>query len=626
MLEEKAHFFKRAQDSGIVQFIDKSGQSGEELPHELQRLSSAIRLVNSLPVLPQEDVEDLSYVDTIVAQLRSLHQREEALREERRMLRQETVRVGAFGDFNLKDIAFIEESGERKVQFFCAKKGMREAADEMPGIIYIGYDHGLDYFLSVQKESMQFDGMIEMRVDQPLGALQRRMLEVDREIYAIEDKIRPFAKYNTLFHKGLIAKLNSYNLSTSQEYIETLLGDHLFATEGWVATNKEYELQKLLSDGHIHCEQIAIEEDETIPTFLENEGAARVGEDLVQIYDTPSNTDKDPSLWVLWSFAIFFAIILADGGYGLLFLGTTLFFKRKFPNIKGAGRRFLKLSQMLSISCIIWGVLSTSFLGMSIAPDNPIRKVSIVHHLVKAKTAYHFNRRDAIYDEWVAQYPTLASIEDPQLVLETAKSDANGSVKYTMLNEFTDNVMLELALLIGVIHIALSFLRYLNRDIKAIGWVAFILGAYLYIPSYLKATSMVHYIFDIQKEIALEGQYLMIGGLSFVMLVALFKDKLKGLLEVSNLIQVSGDILSYLRLYALGLAGGIVSATVNDMAGSAGIVLGLIILLVGHSINIALSLMGGVIHGLRLNFIEWYHYSFEGGGKLFRPLKLMKID
>ena len=55
-----------------------------------------------------------------------------------------------------------------------------------------------------------------------------------------------------------------------------------------------------------------------------------------------------------------------------------------------------------------------------------------------------------------------------------------------------------------------------------------------------------------------------------------------------------------------------------------GLVVGSVVILAGHSINIALGTMGGVIHGLRLNFIEWYHYSFEGEGRLFNPLRKLK--
>ena len=115
-------------------------------------------------------------------------------------------------------------------------------------------------------------------------------------------------------------------------------------------------------------------------------------------------------------------------------------------------------------------------------------------------------------------------------------------------------------------------------------------------------------------------------GLILAVGIAIFRHKLLGLLEASNLIQIFGDVLSYLRLYALGLAGSLLTATMLDLAASVPFVFGLIILLLGHAVNIVLGIMGGIIHGLRLNFLEWYHYSFEGGGRMFNPLRKQKID
>ena len=97
-----------------------------------------------------------------------------------------------------------------------------------------------------------------------------------------------------------------------------------------------------------------------------------------------------------------------------------------------------------------------------------------------------------------------------------------------------------------------------------------------------------------------------------------------GIGEITQILQVFADILSYLRLYALALASTIMAETFNDIGSTVGLVLGILVILVGHGVNIMLGTMGGVIHGLRLNFIEWYHYSFEGGGKLFAPLKKLK--
>ena len=200
-------------------------------------------------------------------------------------------------------------------------------------------------------------------------------------------------------------------------------------------------------------------------------------------------------------------------------------------------------------------------------------------------------------------------------------SEKNGHTKAEVSDTFSNNILLEFALMIGIIHIALSLLRYLWRQWAGIGWVAFMIGGYLYFPLMLKATSMVNFLGIVDKtkgpEIGLQLIYVGIGSALFL---ALVQKRLKGIGEIANLVQVFADVLSYLRLYALGLAGAIMAGTFNEMGQDVGLFLGFLVILVGHGVNIMLGIMAGVIHGLRLNFIEWYHYCFDGGGRLFRPL------
>ena len=195
------------------------------------------------------------------------------------------------------------------------------------------------------------------------------------------------------------------------------------------------------------------------------------------------------------------------------------------------------------------------------------------------------------------------------------------------MDSFNDQILFELALFIGSVHIILSLLRYVGRNWSAVGWILFIIGGYLYFPYMLKTASLLNYAFGVPgTEGAAWGLNLVYGGIGLATALALVQKKWGGLAEPMVVIQVFGDILSYLRLYALGLAGAIVAATINSMAAEAGLFFGFFILLLGHTVNIGLGIMSGVIHGLRLNFLEWYHYSFEGGGKLFTPLRLLQRE
>lgn len=615
---EREAFFKQAQEGGFVNFIDTRPVKVKEVSIEIQEMLAAIKILRGLPSVEQEETEEYTIADGLVQKILQLKHTIEKLLEEERILRLEIARVSVFGNFSREDIAYIEKEGKCKVQFFCAKQGFAHQPNLPEEVIYVGSEHNLDHFIAINKEPMQYEKMVEMHVTKTVDELRVKYESVEQELYANEKRLKTYAKYNTFLHHALVNKLNHIDLEVTQDFRQEPIEGELFAIEGWVPVTKIESLHKLVERMHVHVEEIAVEPVETVPTYLENKGMHRVGEDLVHIYDTPSSTDKDPSLWILVFFAFFFSFIVGDAGYGLVLLLVAMYIRFKVKHYTATGRRVLKLCMILAGSIIVWGTLMTSFFGITIAPDSPIRKVSLMQYLVDKKVAFHFTHHDATYDEWVKKYPDVANMTDPHEILKKAvKSDGS----YDMLNKFSDNIMMELALFIGVVHLILSMARYLDRQWTGYGWIIFLIGCYLYLPHFLGATSMINFVFNVDtKTTANGGFYLIFGGITIAWILGIVKHKWLGLLEGMTVIQIFGDVLSYLRLYALGLAGAMLTSVINDMASSMNFVFAVAIIIFGHLVNLVLGVMGGVIHGLRLNFLEWYHYSFEGGGKMFKPL------
>lgn len=631
--EDRAFFFQRAQEAGIIHFINTSPKESQNvlqnLPPRLHNTALAIKVLRGLSVVDQDETEEYGLADGIVSKIIELSHSLNALQEESRIIKLEMARVEVFGDFSLEDIAYIEKETQRKVQFFCAKSGHQDDPSVHPELLFVGSNHGLDYFIAINKGPTQYPKMTEMVIDRPYGELKHRYEEVLRDIHATEHRLKGFAKFNQFLHRAFIHQLNESDLEIAKNFVEFPLPEgKLFMVQGWVPMHKMEALSQLVLEFNVFVEEIAINDDETVPTYLENEGVSRIGEDLVSIYDTPSNKDRDPSTWVLFFFALFFSMIIGDGGYGLVLLLIAMYIRYKHSGLKGMKKRVLNLFTIIAFSCIVWGVLTTSFFGISIAPDNPVRRVSLMSWLVEKKTEYIIQHKDATYQEWVNKYPQLEGVTNPEtFLLKASNTNSNGSISYDAYGKFSDNIMMELALLVGVIHIILSMLRYVNRNWAHAGWVLFLVGAYLYTPSFLNAVSILNFAFGLDPQTAAQnGLYLMYAGFGIAVVVSVIQHKWLGLLEASVLIQIFGDVLSYLRLYALGLAGSLLTATMIDLAAGVPFIFGIAILIFGHTVNIVLGIMGGVIHGLRLNFLEWYHYSFEGGGKMFNPLKKQEIE
>ncbi len=624
--EDLDEFFEKAQNQGYIEFIPPSGKKPLETPHAIQNLLAALRILKRLPEkTPYLGGGSSDFAQEISEKIVILKSELDKLHEERRLLEAEIFRVAPFGEFSMDDVHFIEREGKRKIQFFCMKASKSRTAHFPDEVIYVGTVYDLDYFITINKKDTKYPEMIEMRIDRPLQELKSHLALVKESMHLLETELKSFSGHREFLRKCLVELLNDHNLISAKKEAQVSLLPTLFSIEAWIPENKVKAVFGMVDGMLIHAELVAKDETEKVPTYMENKGEKRLGEDLVRIYDIPSPRDKDPSGWVFWSFVFFFAMIVSDGGYGLVFLALAFFLKYKFPQAKGNVKRLFKLSFVLAIACILWGIATSSFFGMDFAPKSTFSKFSLVGYLAEKKAAYHIARQDDVWTYWTEQYPELKSVQDSQEFLDRASKVQEGKLVYGAFDDFKDAVLLEFALLIGVIHVSISLVRYLFRNFSGIGWIAFLVGGYLYFPLILHCTSLLNFLGVIDPQTAAKvGIQLIYGGIGAAFVLSIIQRRLKALAEITMVVQVFSDVLSYIRLYALALAGSMLASTFNDLGSGIGLVVGGLVILFGHLVNIQLGLMAGVIHGLRLNFIEWYHYSFEGGGKLFNPLRKIK--
>jgi V/A-type H+-transporting ATPase subunit I len=623
---EMDRFFYLAQRAGFLEFIGTAHKKALELPDEAKTLLSAIKIAKHHPIHPNEAPPFPHDPVKLAEKIVSLNADHEKFLEEERLLIAEIARISVFGDFSRSELDLLEKEAKRTFQFFCMKSDIAREISLPPEVIYVGTEYDLDYFVSVNRERTQYPKMIEILIDRPVGTLRERLLHVREELARLESDLRVFSNTLPSMQHGLIECLNEHHLELAKHDAAQPLNRSLFAIEAWVPETRVKALHGLLGSLNVECEEILVEKSDQIPTYMENKGVAKVGEDLVHVYDTPAHTDKDPSAWVIVFFSLFFALIISDAGYGLIFLLIALLLKWKFPRLEGAKKRFVKLLFILSGSCIVWGIATASYFGMEIGPENPLRKSSFIHYLAAKKAEYHLEEKDDVYREFAKEYPAVATAKDGHDFLLKAVKIEGGKEVFEALDDFYDNVLMEFSFLVGILHISLSFLRYLARNWSGLGWIVFMAGGYLFFPSIVEATTIFNYMGWISKGTAYSvGLQMVIAGIALAFFAALIRKKWGAFHELLNVVQVFADVLSYLRLYALALGGMVMAHTFNDHLGiDAGIVATILIIFLGHLNNIALCIMGGVIHGLRLNFLEWYHYSFDGGGRLFNPLRLRK--
>ncbi|HEY4255377.1 MAG TPA: hypothetical protein VGM34_03415, partial [Chlamydiales bacterium] len=448
---EMDHFFELAQRAGFLEFIGLAHKKSLELPDDAKTLLSAIKIAKKHEIhpeaAPRTPTEPLALAKILV----QLNAAQEKLFEERRLLSTELVRIAPFGQFSKEDIEVIEQEGKRVFQFFCMKSSLAKEVHLPLEVIFVGTEFDLDYFVAINKERTHYPKMIEILIDQPAGTVIERLAQIAEEIGRLEADIRHFSNTLPLLISGLTDYLNQFHLELAKHDSIEPLGKTIFAVEAWIPETRMKAMMALLSGQNVLFEEIAIEERDRVPTCMENKGMGKVGEDLVHIYDTPAPTDKDPSKWVLASFSIFFAMIVADAGYGLLYLLLGLYVKWKFPTLKGMGRRFLKLVFLVSSCCILWGVFTASFFGLEIGPNNPFRKTSVLHLLAAKKAEYHLEKKDDVYEMYAKEFPAVVEAKNGHDFLMKATVKSGEKEQFEALDNFYDNILMELSLLIGVV-------------------------------------------------------------------------------------------------------------------------------------------------------------------------------
>ncbi len=619
--KDREAFYQMAQKAGIIHFDGVKLSLSPQIP-----IFQAIQVLMSVARQEQEELNDFTETEELVKKINTYKKELEELSEEERTLNLEIQRVSPFGEFDLDDLRYIEAHSNDKFRFFVSK-GLSKNQEIPKGLFLVGEEFDLKFYLAIDDGEKEYKDMVEVLIERSLSILLEEKKRLTIKIHETEKELKELAKYSDFLHHAFYFYLNDYNLNKVQNASTPLLNDSLFTSYGFIPVNKIEPVMKIGEILGVYIQEVLIEESDVIPTYLENKGLSKIGEDLISIYDTPGPQDKDPSLWVLCSFALFFAMIVGDAGYGSVYLLLSTYLWYKFPKPSKTTKRLLTLATLLSCTCIIWGVLTNSYFGMDVGVQSPIRSTSGIHYLAKKKAEYIIKHQVAPYAEWGKEFPQIKSAQTGDDVLKIAKTKPDGSLDHAILNSLSSSIMMELALFIGVLHICFSFARYLDKNWKGFGWILAMIGAYLYFPEQVGAITLLQYVFGLTPQEGIkEGLYLLAGGSALAVSLSIIQSGWIGILEIMSPIQIFSDVMSYLRLFALGLAGGILSTTINSMADSMPLVIAIVLMAMAHMINMILGVMSGTIHGLRLNFLEWYHYSFEGGGKPFQALKVMKME
>lgn len=617
---DQAEFFSAAQRFGMAQFIGQPRSAGSQFTVPLDHLKQALKTLHKLPKVEQKAPPVESTCESIVQRTLAAKQQYDELQDELAKLELEEVRLLPLGRFNPEELRWIEVVTRRRIRIFFASQSAVRKTTVPEGLIYITTAYDLQYFMGILHDEVIPAPFVEMEQVRSLRSVYRELGHVRGRMQRVNKELEGYAAFSEFLQQQYLILRDRESLVKAQASSQPMLQGLIFAAFAWVPQNHLEQLHSLCRRHRIASKAIDPEPKERIPTYLENSGVNRLGQDLVELYDTPSINDNDPSGWVLWAFAIFFSMIVNDAGYGLFFLLAGLGVRWRLREAAANSKRLLSMVMLLGSFCIGWGLFAGSFFGIQLKPNNPLSYYSPVSWMVRQKADYHLKAQDGVYSYWLKSYPKVAQAKSGTQLLESAAVVRNGRVENKIRTQFTNDILLELALFVGILHLSCGYLRHMRSNWAGLGWVLVLWGGYLAVPELLKATSMFQVIIGTPlSATASFGRQATAVGLGLAAILAFIQDRRYG--ELFRSVELLSDLMSYLRLYALGLAGAIVASTANQMGSDVGFFFGFIIIILGHGINIGLAILSGIIHGLRLNFLEWYHTCFEGGGFPFLPLK-----
>ncbi|QEG43143.1 V-type ATP synthase subunit I [Roseimaritima ulvae] len=424
--------------------------------------------------------------------------------------------------------------------------------------------------------------------------LTSRLEEVELAIEDVQGERTYLTRWCLLFARSL-TRLEDAAARADAAH-QTYDSEPLFALQAWVPTEHIAELTSYAQQRGFVFEARPPRPDEQPPTLVRNGPRVEAGEDLVNFYMTPGYWTWDPSAVVFVSFAIFFAMILADAGYAaLLGLGLLLMWRKlgrpttgdtlltsaadielgKPPQTRTTGQRFRPMLLLIVLVSLAYGMLTGSYFGIAPPADSLLGRLHVL--------------------------------------------DINNS-----------QLMMGISVLVGAAHVILANLMNARRfadwrdGLASIGWAMAVAGGLMAAAAAaIPSTEMLK----------IPGGVIAVSGLLLVVGFTARHEKplgrvLGGLLGLTKISGAFGDILSYLRLFALGLASASLATAFNDMAIGIrsslprfGLLLALLVLIFGHALNLLLGVSSGVIHGLRLNVIEFFNWGLKDEGRRFTPFR-----
>ncbi len=587
----KEEMLKGLRDIGVVHLAEKQS-ADRELTERFQTLSKTANALKEYAEPKQKGSKEILSDDEfnkMYTEVLAAMDRKSVLGQEISASSSEIDRISEWGDFSPAELKELRDAGYDFHFYRMGDKDFQMASeDENIKLIRLAPVDKMNTAAVLGTLPPEIQATELVLPEKSISEMQQDIEGWRKGIEECDAELKSASIYDASFKNQMLKTQNEINFSAASATAQSntdFVWISGYIPEADLDSFKEMAAEKKCAYG---IEDVA-EDDDQIPTKVRY---GKVSKYIQPVFDIlgilPGYREQDISLWFFLFFTLFFAMIIGDGGYGVLILIATIVLSVK----KLVNKDVSFLLYVLSIATIVWGAVTGTWFGMESAMNVPFLKAMVIPEF--------------------ATYPEVFGLE------------AN----------VPQNTIMKFSFTIGAIQMVLGSILAIRKKIseKNLSWVADLGWAIAVVAMYLLSLFLV-----IHENINIVPVFAAIG-VAFVLVVlfgGMSPDKtvgqgLKAGLADSftvflNTISCFGNVMSYIRLFAVGMAGVAISQSFNGIAaGMHGplIILGVLVVLIGHGLNIIMCFLSVVVHGVRLNVLEFSgQVGLEWTGIPYEPFK-----
>ena len=590
----KEEMLQGLRDIGVVHLAEKQS-ADREVTERYQNMAQAQMALRDYAEPKQKGSEEVlsdAEFNKMYEGVREALEQKSSFNQEISAANTEIDRISAWGDFSPPELASLKDEG---FDFHFYRMGEKEFAqaveDENVKLIRLADIDKQKTVAVLGALPVEYAATEFVLPEKSVSDLKQEIEDARNGIETCDATLKAASVNDISFKDQLLKLQDEVNFSAANATAQS--DDEFVWLSGYIP---EVELDKFKAmaaeKGCGYGIEDVAEDDDQIPTKVRYSKVSKFIQPVFEILGIlPGYREQDISLWFFLFFTLFFAMIIGDGGYGLLILLGTIAL-----TVTKKGTHVIRfLLYVLSIATVIWGAVTGTWFGMESAMNVPFLKALVI--------------------------PTFATYPEA----------------FGLAADVPQNTIMKFSFTIGAIQMALGSILSIKKKIpeKDLSWVADVGWTIAVVAMYLLSLFLV-----IHEKINIMPVFVAIG-VAFILVVlfgGMSPEKtigqgLKAGLADSftvflNTISCFGNVMSYIRLFAVGMAGVAISQSFNGIAaGMSGplIILGVVVVLIGHALNIIMCFLSVVVHGVRLNVLEFSgQIGLEWTGIPYEPFKKVK--